>query len=262
MTRTARTAVLALATAALAAFFPSPASAADGHPGAVAVGPAELSSAVAAARTPQAVSIARTNLGQRGFPEPATVAVAGSGIPAYTLDPGFVRGDPGAPAGRLAYVAVVATAPDGRRATIQATPDPVAGWAVGGVLSGDDENRLGKELPPGGVLLNEPQINGWYALTADGVRLLQASLPQNPAGQLIPLADYQRQVHARYADKFAGSDYQREGKIGFVQPTPAPPHANPAGRSTGDLAWWGAGAVGVLLAAAVAALRRHRRSPR
>ncbi|GAA3044844.1 hypothetical protein [Actinokineospora globicatena] len=79
-----------------------------------------LAAAVAAATTPQAISIARTNFKQGGQPEPATITVAGSGLPVYTLAPDFVRGDPAAAPGRFAYVAVVATADDGRQATMAA----------------------------------------------------------------------------------------------------------------------------------------------
>ncbi|GLZ41587.1 hypothetical protein Acsp05_52110 [Actinokineospora sp. NBRC 105648] len=224
--------------------------------------PAESVRAVAAANTPQAISFATTNLKQGGQPEPAAVTVAGSGIPVYTLNPDFVRGDPVAAAGRFAYVAVLATADDGRKATLMATQDPRAGWAVTSVLSGDDEHRLLARVPPGGVLLNEPQINGWYALTHTEVTLLQASLPQTPVGQPIPLDDYQRQVSSRYGDKLPGSTYQNNGGIGFPldqAPSSAQPSAQPSGRPTAkpadtstapSHAWWYLGGAALVLAAA------------
>jgi hypothetical protein len=225
--------------------------------------PAEVSAAVAAAHTPGAISYAETNFRQNGRPDPATLAVAGSGIVAYTLNPDFVRGIPGAPAGIFDYVAVPVTAPDGRTATIQSTMDPADpshAWTVGSVLSGDYEKTLSAKLSPGAVLLGEPQINGWYELTGSGVRLLQASLPQTPVGQFIPLADYQREVHDRYADKLPGSTYQQNGGIGFKQ-NPAPVAATPAAPSTSGATWGiGAAALIVLIGATALATRTRKRA--
>ncbi|MGW4527321.1 hypothetical protein [Amycolatopsis sp. NPDC004378] len=202
----------------------------------------QLSAAVAAAHTPEAVGYARTNLRRPGQPEPAGISVADTGIPAYTLDPAFVRGETPAPAAVLAYVAVVTRTADGRTTTLQATPavpgHPESGWHVGSALSGDDEARLAAGLHPGTVLLNEPQINGWYELGPDGVRLLRASLPQNPVGALVPLGEYQRQVHDRYADK----------QPQLAGPPPAPSAPRP---------WWLLGVVPVL-AGVVVFVRRRR----
>jgi hypothetical protein len=221
--------------------------------------PAQLSAAVAAAHTSGAISYAKTNFRQNGQPDPATLAVAGSGIVAYTLNPDFVRGTSGAPAGVFDYVAVPVTAPDGRTATIQATVDPAdpsGTWTVGSVLSGDYERTLSAKLAPGAVLLGEPQINGWYELTGGGVRLLQASLPQSPVGQFIPLADYQKQVHDRYADKLPGSTYQQNGGIGFKQNL-APPAAPDR---TGPYLGIGLAALIVLIGAAILVVRQRKRT--
>ncbi|MCU1681278.1 MAG: hypothetical protein JWQ81_2017 [Amycolatopsis sp.] len=225
--------------------------------------PAEVSAAVKAAHAPGAISYAKTNFRQNGHPDPATLAVAGSGFVAYTLNPDFVRGIPGAPAGIFDYVAVPVTAPDGRTATIQATVDPADpshSWTVSSVLSGDYEKTLSAKLSPGAALLGEPQINGWYELTGNGVRLLQASLPQTPVGQLVPLADYQRQVHDRYADKLPGSTYQQNGGIGFKQnPAPAAP-APAAPSNTSGYLGIGAAALVVLIGAVVLVARGRKRA--
>ncbi|MDT8910129.1 hypothetical protein [Amycolatopsis sp. PS_44_ISF1] len=245
----------ALVAAALLGFGPAPASADPGRAEVRPVTAAELADAVAAAHTPAAERIAVANLRRGGPPASEHLDVAASGVPAYTLDPGFVRGDPGAPPGLLAYVAVVATAPGGERTTMEVEPGPT-GWTVGAALSGDDEQRLAHTLPPDAVLLREPQINGWYALTGSGVRLLQASLPQNPVGAEIPLALYQQQVHERYADKMPGSTYQRNGGIGFrQQPTSPPAPARP------PLWLLPIGAAVLLLAGAVLWWRRRSREP-
>lgn len=241
----ARSAWSVVAMAVLALGVPSPAAAAA--PAWEPTTASQLSAAVVAAHTPRALGYARTNLRRPGQPEPAGITVADTGIPAYTLAPAFVRDGTG-PAAVLRYVAVVARTPDGRTSTIEAAPStagrPDSGWRVDSVLSGDDETRLARQLHPGTVLLNEPQINGWYELGATGVRLLRASLPQSAVGAFVSLADYQRQVHDRYADKQVA----------------AHPAAAPAAGST--LArWWPAGAAAVIVAAAAAAMtarRRHR----
>ncbi|GAB3745470.1 hypothetical protein GCM10027598_82160 [Amycolatopsis oliviviridis] len=181
---------------------------------------ARLSAAVRAAHTPAAASIARTNLEQGGPPAPGALEVAETGTPAYTIDPDFVRGLPGAPVGRLAYVAVVVTAADGRKATLQVTPQGADDWTVEAALSGEDEHRLAETLAPGAVLLSEPQINGWYALEPGKVTLLRASLPQNPVGESLPLAGYQRQLANRYGDRLPGGPADRKGEIGFDQDRP------------------------------------------
>lgn len=209
---------------------------------------AQLSAAVSAAHTPRAFSYAQTNLRRPGRPEPAGITVAETGIPAYTLAPAFVHNGTG-PAALLQYVAVVARTADGRTSTIQAAPSvpgrPDSGWRVDSVLSGDDETQLTRQLAPGTVLLNEPQINGWYALDANGVRLLRASLPQNPVGTLVPLHDYQRQVYARYADKHP------------LKPTAA------TTIQTSSRPWWLVGALAVVAAvAAVWTVARRRRRHR
>ncbi|MCR6489781.1 hypothetical protein M8542_43915 [Amycolatopsis sp. OK19-0408] len=208
---------------------------------------AELTAAVAAAHTPQAVSYARTNLRRPGRPEPAGITVADNGIPAYSLDPAFVRGGGAGPAAILAYVAVVARTDDGRVTTIQARPvlagRPDSGWRVGSALSGDDEAQLVRRLSPGSVLLSEPQINGWYELGARGVRLLRASLPQSQVGALVPLSEYQHQVHDRYAAR-------QPGLAGPPSHSSSPP-------------WWlfGLAAAAAVIAVIVGLRRRRSKRP-
>ncbi len=220
--------------------------------------PADYAAALDAARTPAAISYAKTNFRQVHGVEPSAVTVADHGVPAYVLNPDFVRGDPKAPAGVLQYIAVTATADNGERATLRANPETPGNWIVGSVFSGDDEETLSRRLQPGSVLLNEPQINGWYELTASGVTLLQASLPQSPVGTLVPIAEYQQQVRSRYGDKLPGSDYQKGKGIGFTQQDAAAPAPAPAGGLSGTaLTSLIAGAVVLLAFAAVLLRRRH-----
>jgi hypothetical protein len=228
------------------------AAASAAQPAWVPLPAAQVAAAVTAAHSAQAISFARTNFRRPGQPDPGVITVADTGVPAYTLDPAFVRGEGAGRVAVLEYVGVVARAQDGRTATIQAAPDPEAGWRVGSVLSGDDETRLAGRLQPGAVLLDEPQINGWYALSAAGVRLLRASLPQTPVGAFVPLPDYQRQVHDRYADKQPGSQYQRNGGLGFAQ--------HPETGASGTAGWWWIGVAGVLVLLVVAAFVVVRRA--
>ena len=229
MSQTCRKFAVSAAAAAVAFLSAGPAEAA-GASWVTAPSPQEVAAAVHAAGTARALSFAASNFRQADHAEPGRITLAGAGIPVYTLNAGFVTGKPGAPAGVLRSIAVTATASTGAKATLRAAPDQASpdGWTVGNVLSGNDEETLSARLRPGSVLLNEPQINGWYDLGPDGVVLLQASLPQTPVGQFVPLADYQRQVHDRYADKLPGSKYQRGGGIGFRQNV-LRPDAEPAG---------------------------------
>lgn len=219
--------------------------------------PSDLDAAVRAAATPHAISFAKTNFRQVSHIDPDRVSVAGKGTPVYALNPDFVRGRTGVPAGVLQYIAVTATASGGETATLRSTPKSAGAWKVASAISGNDEEVLSKRLRPGSVLLSEPQINGWYELTPTGVVLLQASLPQSPVGGFLPLADYQRQVHERYADKMPGSDYQKNGGIGFKQnvATPAEPSAD---NGTSPLFAAGIAGAAVLVALGGALALRHR----
>ncbi|GAA1349891.1 hypothetical protein [Saccharothrix algeriensis] len=232
----------------------SPASAREAVP---PPSPADFAAALDAARAPAAISFAKTNFRQVHGIEPSAVAVADRGVAAYVLNPDFVRGVAGAPAGVLQYIAVTATADSGARATLRADRQGAGGWQVGSVFSGDDEETLSKRLRPDSVLLNEPQINGWYELTATGVVLLRASLPQTPVGEFVPLARYQEQVRSRYGDRLPGSSPDRDRGIGFTGPDAA---AQADGGPSAAVVGWSAGGAVLVLALAVALLRRRRHS--
>ncbi|RSN55290.1 hypothetical protein DMH01_33785 [Amycolatopsis sp. WAC 04182] len=219
----------------------------------------DLAAAVRVAGQPDAIGLARSNFRQVDRIEPQRITMGDRGIPVYTLNPDFVRGIAGAPAGALSSIAVTATADSGQKATLQAMPDGPGKWVAASVFSGNDEETLSARLKPGSVLLNEPQINGWYELGPGGVVLLRASLPQSPVGEFVPLSEYQRQVQGRYADKLPGSDYQRDRGIGFTQQAVPPPGDSgfPVSIVAGLIAA-GAGA-GVVL---VAVWRKRRLTPR
>ncbi|RLK59005.1 hypothetical protein [Actinokineospora cianjurensis] len=199
--------------------------------------PPDLAAALAAAGEPASTSIAKTNFRQVHGTDPTTITVSSRATPTYVLNPDFVRGVPGAPAGILQYVAVTATDEVGHHATLRVTPDAAGTWSVDSVFSGNDEESLSANLARDALLLNEPQINGWYALTPSGVVLLRASMPQSPIGTLVPLPQYQSQVHTRYAASLE------------PPPTPTPP-------STRD--WTLPAVIGAALALALAILWRRR----
>ncbi|WP_211222291.1 hypothetical protein [Actinokineospora enzanensis] len=218
--------------------------------------PADYAAALAAARQPEAISFAKTNFRQVHGTDPTTLTLSERGVATYVLNPDFVRGVPGAPAGVLQYIAVTATDEKGESATLRAMPEPTGQWSVGSVFSGNDEEDLSTHLPPGAVLMNEPQINGWYEWTPDGVKLLRASLPQSPVGALVPLADYQKQVKSRYGDKLPGSDYEKNQGIGFTVQDPNDAIAH--GPSTVVIVVAVAGGVIVIAAVTMVVVRRRR----
>ncbi|MFI9449898.1 hypothetical protein [Amycolatopsis sp. NPDC052450] len=219
----------------------------------------DLAAAVRVAGQPDAIGLARSNFRQVHQLEPQRITMGDKGVPVYTLNPDFVRGIAGAPAGALSSIAVTATADSGQKATLQAMPDGPGKWVAASVFSGNDEETLSARLKPGSVLLNEPQINGWYELGPGGVVLLQASMPQSPVGEFVPLSDYQRQVRGRYADKLPGSDYQRDRGIGFTQAVPPPVDTGLPVAIVAGLIAAGAAGAGVVL---VAVWRKRRLTPR
>ncbi|MEV7044845.1 hypothetical protein [Amycolatopsis sp. NPDC051061] len=144
--------------------------------------------------------------------EPVTVRIAPDAYPVYELSPDFVVGKPGAAPGDFAYFAVLAQASDGRTATLWSVRGADGAWQVGNIASGDVETAFARTLPAGAQLLHEPQVDAWYAVR-DG-RL--TSLSERTT---VNVADYQRTVAARYADKLPGSAYAREGEAGGYDAT-------------------------------------------
>lgn len=141
---------------------------------------------------------------------PVTVRIAPDAYPVYELSPDFVAGKPGAAPGDFAYFAVPAQASDGRTATLWSVRGADGAWQVGNIASGDVEGEYARKLPAGAQLLHEPQIDAWYAVRDGRV----TSLADGKA-----VADYQRTVEARYADKLPGSAYARDGEAGGYDAT-------------------------------------------
>lgn len=93
--------------------------------------------------------------------------------------------------------------------------------AAGGGL----EAQLARKAS-GGSLFREPQINAWYAVKGDRVLPLNDEA-RAAVGAGMALRDYQRTVHAKYADTLPGSGYDRSGTAGGFAAGGAPAAAQP-----------------------------------
>ncbi|TCO57347.1 hypothetical protein [Actinocrispum wychmicini] len=141
----------------------------------------------------------------------ATASVTTDGVPVYYLAADFVRSGQG-PVANLQYTAKTAKSADGRVATVW-----MAGGQVANIASGDDESRYAKAAGPGATVFREPQVNAWYALRDNKVLPLNESA-RTAVGTGVNVTQYQRIVHAKYADKLPGSDYAKSGAAGGYAP--------------------------------------------
>ncbi|MFI6811846.1 hypothetical protein ACIBG7_05525 [Nonomuraea sp. NPDC050328] len=216
---------LLLLTAVALALFSGTAHA-DPDPASVAADPAPPSAAdLSAAQA--AVAKSRTTLGRffgaKGGPaSDATISsrLADRPVPVYDLNPAFVAGQ--APQiARFAFLSTRARAADGQLASVWTTRTPSGGWTVSNIASGDDEHKYGSQP---GTVFREPQLNAWYALRDGMVVPLNGEATSSVGAAGLPVADYQRLVHERYAAKLPGSSYAAEGYAGgYGAPTPDGP---------------------------------------
>ncbi|WP_051385624.1 hypothetical protein [Actinokineospora inagensis] len=224
-----------------------------------AVSTADTAAAQAVAATPDVSATVGKFLGAAGFASTGPAQVGGSSVPVYELTGDFVAGK-STKVGRLAYVAVPAACAGGAKASVWTVRDGAGHWSVANIAAGDLEFRHAAEVGAGAVLLQEPQTNSWYALTGNSVRSLAT-------GRTVTVAQYQRDVAARYGDKLPGSAYDRQGVAGGFA-TPGTGGVDPSGTgATGvpGTAWpvfgilvvgIAAVATGAVLAARPAARRR------
>jgi hypothetical protein len=148
-----------------------------------------------------------------GAQAPVSVRIEPDAYPVYELSPDFVAGKPGVAPGEFAYFAIPARASDGRTATLWSVRGADGSWQIGNIASGDVESAYARQLPAGAQLLHEPQVDAWYAVRDGRVTPLSE---QRPA---VTVADYQRTVEGRYADKLPGSAYDRTGEAGGFDAT-------------------------------------------
>lgn len=217
--------------------------------------------AVSAADTPGARALlttaTRDAATRRHTAVPRTPAKIGtSGTPVYALSASFVRGQ-SETVGQLWYVATSASTGTGAM-TLFTVPDKTGKWQAVNVASGNTEARMAAAAH-GGSLLVEPQVNAWYAVTADRVKPLNAAAKQVVGSAPVSVGAYQQVVHARYADKQAGSAYAKRGTAGgFSASATAPGADTHRGMSSGGV---GFAAAGVLVAGAAGlGLKLRRRA--
>jgi hypothetical protein len=148
-----------------------------------------------------------------GAQGPVSVRIASDAYPVYELSPDFVVGKPGVAPGDFAYFAIPVRASDGRTATLWSVRDGGGAWQIGNIASGDVESAYAEKLPAGAQLLHEPQVDAWYAVRDGRVT------PLSETKAAVTVADYQRTVSQRYADKLPGSAYAREGEAGGYDAT-------------------------------------------
>ncbi|WP_446666822.1 hypothetical protein [Flexivirga sp. B27] len=145
------------------------------------------------------------------------------GTPVYALSASFVRGTSETP-GQLWYVATSATTGAGKM-TLFTAPDKTGKWRAVNVASGNTEARMAAAADGASVLV-EPQVGAWYAVAADRVRPLNKAATQVVGSAPVSVADYQQLVHDRYADKQAGSAYDKRGTAGGFSASATSPGAD------------------------------------
>lgn len=156
---------------------------------------------------------------------------------------------------KLSYAVAGVAVTGGRTATVMLAPTDTTGWHLAAVREGDTDATYAGKADATTMVFSEPQIRGFFQLRLTIVEPLNDAARQGLDGRSsVSLADYQKLVKARYADKQPGSDYDTEGySSGLGSGAPARPSGSSAplllGGTSGALALTG----GVLL------LRRRRR---
>ncbi|MET8885405.1 hypothetical protein [Streptomyces rubiginosohelvolus] len=164
----------------------------------------EVRAAVAAARTPTAVDLARSNLGIPAG-EPATLRVDGRGTVVHHLAPAFAERGGDLPLAVPGYVAVTAHASDGRAVTLQiARVTPAGGgaprWAAVAAAQDATESDLARGLEADEVLYENqgPRGREWYALDEQTLRPLTGGEKSDTAGA-VTIANYTKALRERTA---------------------------------------------------------------
>ncbi|MFF7725614.1 hypothetical protein [Streptomyces sp. NPDC008001] len=188
------------------------------------------------------------------------------GVPAFTIKdpvalneiaPAFVTGTAQptlADALKLAYAVAGVTTSGGRTATVMLAPTGTTGWHLAAVREGDTDATFAGKADLTATVFSEPQIRGFYQLKLTTVEPLNDAARQGLNGQAsVSLADYQKLVKARYADKQPGSEYDTKGfssGLGTGRPPSSP--------STTPLIIGGSGTALALAGGAVVLRRRKR----
>ncbi|MGW4037697.1 hypothetical protein ACWEIM_15625 [Streptomyces sp. NPDC004778] len=241
-------AVFALAAVTLCSPTVQPPAVADApHPLVETLSKQEVRAAVAAARTPTAVDLARSNLGIPAG-DPASLRVEEHGTVVHHLAPAFAKRGGGLPLAVAGYVAVTARTGDGRAVTLQVTRiAPAHGgaprWAAVAAAQDATEADLAQQLEADEVLYENqgPRGREWYALDERTLRPLTGDHGQSDTASTVTIASYMRALRERTAT--AGP--------------PAPGAAAGRTQGHGDRPWFLAGVAAVVAAGGIAVLR-HR----
>ncbi|MFQ6148247.1 hypothetical protein ACLMNJ_35155 [Streptomyces seoulensis] len=141
---------------------------------------------------------------------------SGDAVPVYSLSADFVTGRADSAPAQVAYLAVRSVSADGQQAVARVEPQQ-HGFAVVGMAQGTDELSYTAQAKDG-YAFTEPQVNAWYRVSGQRVLPLNAAARASVGEHGASFAAYRQLVHERYADKLAGSAYQRSHKFGGVTP--------------------------------------------
>lgn len=190
----------------------------------------EVRAAVAAARTPTAVNLARSNLGIPAQ-ETASLRVADRGTVVHHLNPAFGDGNGHLPLAVPGYVAVTATSVDGRKVTLQvARVAPADGgpprWAPVAAAQDDTEADLARTLETDEVLYENqgPRGREWYALDDRSLRPLTAGHGEPEVSGAVSITSYTKALRERAATAgpsappvaVAGRGHEQDGRPRFL----------------------------------------------
>ncbi|MGW9306046.1 hypothetical protein ACWHA3_35155 [Streptomyces cyaneofuscatus] len=201
-----RVAVTVLAAAALWSPTAQAAAVADSpRPVAERLPEQEVRVAVAAARTPAAVNLARSNLGIPAG-QSATLRVDDRGTVVHHLDPAFAERGGRLPLAVPGYVAVTAHAGDGRAVTLQVARVAPAGggaprWAAVAAAQDATEADLAQKLEADEVLFENqgPRGREWYALDDRALRPLTDGRGRSGPPETMTIASYTKALRERAA---------------------------------------------------------------
>ncbi|GAA4532031.1 hypothetical protein [Amycolatopsis samaneae] len=184
--------------------------------------------------------------------------IVGTPLTVNTLNPAFVTGG-SSDVATFGYYAVHARSASGQDASVWLTRQG-EGWEASNITTGTEEITYPAQAG-GDTVFTEPQINAWYRVHEGRVVGLNdvAKRVVGPSG--ATLAEYQRTVHGKYADKMPGSDYVRKGRLGGFDQAPAVKPAEAQSPVSGGTATeWilGSGFAAVAGLAGVFVVRRRR----
>lgn len=176
---------------------------------------ADAQRAVTMAKTAEALARVTELTGADNSRSDGTSATAADeAFTVNTLNPDFVNGTSTNPAVAEGH-AVRAETAAGDAATMLFT-------RVDGQLTltttttGDEATRFGA-MADGGTIFQEPQTNSWFRMADGKVEALNDAARKVLNGSITTVAEYQKSVSSRFADKMEGSTYQTEGYFGGIK---------------------------------------------